>query len=52
LIPDPEEVASDDDEAIDRGMEMVLAEKQVIRKERAKRKNMKKQFNSNFTASR
>jgi hypothetical protein len=52
LIPDPEEVASDDDEAIDRGMEMVLAEKQVIRKERAKRKNMKKQFNANFTASR
>ena len=35
LVPDPDEVASDDEETMDRGMAMVQEEKKVVRRERA-----------------
>jgi hypothetical protein len=49
LIPDPNDVASDDDEVIDRGVAMVQAEKKVLRKERTQRKLVREQYNYNLS---
>jgi hypothetical protein len=49
LIPDPNDVASDDDEVIDRGVAMVQAEKKVLRKERTQRKLVREKNNYNLS---